>query len=474
MKSIYEVLWLFVAVVSITPTLEAAPIAKFKHIIVVIQENRSPDNLFQGLCVPPFGTGSSCSTQPTGSQYNILTSNWLDKNSPTGFTQPLPINLGIAYDLSHSHKAFVSMYDKGKMDGAGGIVCLGACPVTPQFKYVGNDDHTLDPYLELATRYGWANYMFQTNQGSSFPAHQFLFGGTSAPSAPDDAAGIYASENSTPVGATAGCLALATTTVQLIDPTGEHQKIYPCFEHQTLADVLDTSTISWKYYTPGVGLDWTAPNAIEHICQPSLPTGGKCIGPEFLSNVDLKPTDVLTDIGNCTLPEVSWVIPSGYNSDHAAKLVNVGGPAWVASIVNTLGNNPRCTSGEVYWHDTAILVTWDDWGGWYDHETPVILAQPMGDYQYGFRVPLVFVSAYTPAGYVDNQRHDFGSVLRFIEHNFGIAEGALDFADARATTNLTTFYNLSLMPRPFLPIDADKGADYFLHDTTPMTEPDDD
>ena len=474
MKSIYAVLWLSVAVVSITPALNAAPIAKFKHILVVIQENRSPDNLFQGLCVPPFGTSSSCSAQPTGSQYNILTDNWLDKSSPTGYTQPLPIPLGVAFDLSHSHKAFLSMYDNGKMDGASGIVCLGACPSAPQFKYVGNDDHTLDPYLELATRYGWANYMFQTNEGPSFPAHQFLFGGTSAPSAPDDAAGIYASENSTPVGATAGCIALASTSVQLIDPTGEHQRIYPCFEHQTLTDVLDTSAISWKYYTPGVGLDWTAPNAIAHICQPSLPTGGKCTGPEFLSNVDLKPTDVLTDIGNCTLPEVSWVVPSGYNSDHAAKVDNIGGPAWVASIVNTLGNNPRCASGEVYWHDSAIVILWDDWGGWYDHETPAILAQPLGDYQYGFRVPLVFVSAYTPAAYVDNQRHDFGSVLRFIEHNFGIAEGALDFADARATTNLNTFYNLSVMPRPFLPIDANKGADYFLHDARPLTEPDDD
>ena len=84
------------------------------------------------------------------------------------------------------------MYDGGRMDGAGDIPCSGTCATTPQFKFVDNSTGILDPYLELATQYGWANYMFQTNQGPSFPAHQFVFGGTSAPNAADDAAGIFA------------------------------------------------------------------------------------------------------------------------------------------------------------------------------------------------------------------------------------------------------------------------------------------
>ena len=66
--------------------------------------------------------------------------------------------------------------------------------------------------------------------------------------------------------------------------------------------------------------------------------------------------------------------------------------------------------------------------------------QGQGDYQYGFRVPLVVISAYTPAGYVNNDRHDFGSILRFVEHNFGIREGALQVADERATNNLIGFF----------------------------------
>jgi phospholipase C len=450
------------------------PITSFQHVIVVIQENRSPDNFFQGLCVPPFGGTNSCSSKPTRSQYNILTSNWQDKNSPTGYTQPVAIPFSEGFDLNHSHQAFLSMYHNGKMDGAGDIACRGTCIVAPQFTFVDNTQHSLDPYLELATQYGWANYMFQTNQGPSFPAHQFLFGGTSAPSASDDAAGIYASENATPVGARSGCIALATTMIALLDVTGEHQSIFPCFERQTLSDLLEAAAVSWKYYTPGVGLDWTAPNAIQHICQPDAPSGGNCVGPDFLNYVDLHPSDVLTDIGNCTLAAVSWVVPSGSNSDHSGNVDNVGGPSWVASIVNTLGNNPRCTNGEIYWKNTAIILTWDDWGGWYDHELPTILPLPQGDYQNGFRVPLIFVSAYTQPGLIDNQRHDFGSVLRFIEHNFGITEGALNFADARAATDLTSFYHLNRLPRHFVTITAPKGAEYFIHDKTPLTDPDDD
>lgn len=452
-------------------------LSSFKHIVVIVQENRSPDNLFQGLCSPPYGTSASCSATPTGSQYNILTANWLDKTSSTGTTQPGPVPLANAYDLGHRHISFMNECDrqpkaKCAMDGAANDTCMGTCPTKPAFKYVDNSTGIVNPYLDLASQYGWANYMFQTNQGPSFPAHQFLFGGTSAPSGSDDAAGIFASENTLPKTAAAGCVALSTTTVMVIDPTGEHSTTYPCFEHTTLSDLLDPLGISWKYYTPSAGSIWTAPNAIQHICMPNAPTGGTCEGSEWLTHVVLKQTQALTDISKCQLPNVSWVIPVGADSDHPS--MNKGtGPAWVASIVNAIGNNPKCKNGETYWNDTAIVITWDDWGGWYDHEPPTFLAEPEGDYQYGFRVPLIVVSAYTTAAYVNNDWQDFGSVLRFVEKNFGVAEGALGFADARSTTDLTGFFNLSGAPRVFTPIAAPLGAQFFLHDTRPATDPDD-
>jgi phospholipase C len=338
---------------------------------------------------------------------------------------------------------------------------------------VANSNGILNPYLELATQYGWANYMFQTNQGPSFPAHQFLFGGTSAPSAADDAAGIFASENMSGTAKTAGCTAEFGTTVQLIDPTGENSghKIYPCFEHQTMADVLPP-IVTWRYYTPGAGSIWTAPNAIQHICQSTGP-GGKCAGPDWPANVDLRPANVLSDIAACNLRSISWVIPTGANSDHASAN-DGGGPSWVASIVNAIGHSSTCDNNTGYWQNTAIIIAWDDWGGWYDHERPTFLAQPEGDYQYGFRVPLIFVSAYTPARYIDNGRHDFGSILRFMEHNFGIREGALNFADSRATGDLTGFYDFALAPRAFQTIKARKNAAFFLLDKRRPTDPDDD
>jgi phospholipase C len=105
--------------------------------------------------------------------------------------------------------------------------------------------------------------------------------------------------------------------------------------------------------------------------------------------------------------------------------------------------------------------------------THVILAKPQGDYQYGSRVPLLVVSAYTPAGYINNVRHDFGSILRFIEFNFGIPQGALNFAVARATTDLTAFFDLTEAPRPHLKVSAPRTATFLLHDMRKATDPDD-
>jgi phospholipase C len=137
------------------------------------------------------------------------------------------------------------------------------------------------------------------------------------------------------------------------------------------------------------------------------------LGGEWAANVDLVPADVLTDIAGCRLSNVSWVIPDGRNSDHAGGTTTTGGPSWVAAIVNAIGTANACDDGAGYWSDTAILVTRDDWGGWYDHVAPSVPAGPQGHYQYGFRVPLLVVSAYTPKGYVNDVPHDFGSVLRF-------------------------------------------------------------
>ena len=406
---------------------------EIQHVVVIFQENRTPDNLFHGLA------GADIANEGVNS---------------AGQTVPLaPLPLANNYDLSHSHEAFVKMYDGGKMDGADkiGVTCAktatGCPPANPQFKYV--DPFDVEPYFQLAEQYTFADRMFQTNQGPSFPAHQFIISGTSAPSATSD---LYAAENPSvsQSGGEAGCNAPAGSYVFLIDPYGgESSKQFPCFEHPAVVDLLDGVAVSWRYYTPVLGSIWTGPNAIQHLR----------FGPDWSNNVIKSATQVLTDIASSQLPRVSWVIPTGQASDHAS--INEGsGPSWVASIVNAIGNSS-------YWSTTAIFITWDDWGGWYDHVAPPIY----DSYEYGFRVPLIVVSPYARQGYVSHLTHDFGSILRFIEEDFNLS--SLGYADARAD-NLLDCFDLSQSPIPFQPVAAKYDSSHFLNDRTPPTPPDDD
>ena len=449
--------------------LSSSQTVTFKHIVVIFQENRTPDNLFGSN--PNFEPGVDIATFGINSKGNKI---------------PLKATpLSYCYDLGHSHTAFESMYDNGKMDGANLIKVAKdpgcVVPASPQFKFVDNSTGTVQPYFDLATQYGFANRMFQSNQGPSFPAHQFIISGTSAP---ETNSPLFASENMQ-VKAAAGCLGPPNQLVTVIDPLGSETSnppIYPCFEHPTLTDVLETAGVTWKYYTPAAGSIWTGPDAINHICIPKTRKGKLvCTGADWVNNVVIPQTNVLTDIQSCHLAAVSWVIPTAAQSDHARS--NDGsGPAWVASIVNTVGSNPACpNTGEVYWKDTAILITWDDWGGWYDHVPPYRIGQDNGwgtGYVYGFRVPLIVVSAYTPAGYVNNVNHDFGSILKFIETNFGAPGvplgpiGPGTYADSYAN-NLGTFFSLTT-PRPFQMIPAKYDANYFIHNQSPLLGPDDD
>ncbi len=483
--------------------LGAAPayaISNFQHIVIVVQENRTPDNLFMGMC-QGFGGTAQCSTTDT-KQYDLQTSAWLDKKNSGGTITPEVQPLGINYDARHNHKDFVSMCDSAKfgdpckMDGAANVFCGGVgCKSLTQFPFYYVKPSDVASYFTLAKSYGWDNHFYQTNQGPSFPAHQFLFGATSAPSATDDAEGNFVSENIECRGMNGhgrlkgngcnnGCIAPPAAVIQMIDKNGREDpenKVDPCMEHQTISDLLEASSLTWNYYAPNEGSLWTAPVAINHICGGEF-RGGKCpAGSDFLKHFrQVAEHTLLTDIANCALPAVSWVIPNGPDSDHAGKLTTTGGPEWVASVVNAIGEAPSCGGSGTYWQNTAIVITWDDWGGWYDHEPPTFLASPEGGYQLGFRVPMIFVSAYTPQGYIDGEYSaDFGDIANFVENNIGIAEGALGLADARAyqrssPADLRQFYDLNNPPRTFVHIPSWRNAKWFLNDRSPPTPPDDD
>lgn len=420
---------------------------KIQHVVVIVQENRTPDNLFHGL--PNADIGNS----GVNSQGQTITLFQTDLVPP--------------FDLNHRHADFVSMYDGGKMDGADliPVVCpagtTNCAPPSPQFTYVNPAE--VAPYFALAQQYTFGDRMFQTNQGPSFPAHQFLLAGTSAPAVGSD---LFAAENLARESDNAGCIAAPSITVALIDPSGnESQSAYPCYEHPTLTDLLNAKGISWKYYAPSPGSIWTAPNAIQHMCGPNVPppNGTKCEGSDWVNHVVLQstsnPAPILTDISNNQLPAVSWIIPSAKNSDHAGE-GDGSGPSWVASIVNAIGNS-------AYWSNTAIFITWDDWGGWYDHVAPKII----NSYEYGFRVPLIVVSPYAKAHYISHATHDFGSILKFVEENYGLP--SLGYADAPAD-DFSDCFNFTQTPLTFQTIKAPLSADFFLNDHRTPEGPDND
>jgi phospholipase C len=440
-------------------TSSGVPAGSLQHVVIIFQENRTPDNLFHDPALIAKGADIASSGVNSKGQTIPLSSTSLAKD----------------YDISRSHGAFTKMCDLNtstgtcKMDGADQVLvtcsmqATGCPPPNPQFMYVQASD--VQPYFDMAEQYTFADHMLQTNEGPSFPAHQFIISGTSAPTATSN---LFAAENTT--GGT-GCAAPPAASVALVDPKGnESSKIYPCFEHPTLTDELNAKHASWRYYAPSAGSIWTAPNAIQHMCGPNAtpPNATACGGSDWVNSVVLNPAQILTDISNNLLPAVSWVIPAGQNSDHPGSIDNVGGPSWVASVVNAIGTSS-------YWSNTAIIITWDDWGGWYDHvPPPKVINDGSGwgaGYVYGFRVPLIVVSAFAKAGYISHVPHDFGSILNLIEQNFGLA--SLGYADARAD-NLSDCFNFHQTPLHFQTIAAPLNTEHFLNDRTPPTDPDDD
>ncbi len=433
--------------------------AVIQHIVVIFQENRSTDNLFQDPVL--ISRGADIASSGVNSH---------------GQTLPLsPMDLGTVgsnpqnYDLGHEHIDFVSMYDGGKMDGADHVSCRlpSHCPPNqnpnPQFKYVKPAD--IQPYFALAEQYTFGDRMFQTNEGPSFPAHQFIISGTSAPTATSP---LFNAEN--PVSGLAGCIAPPTQTVIMIDAAGSETSQppeYPCFEHPTLTDLLETNDVTWRYYTPSAGSIWTGPVAIRHICQPqTVASVLTCTGPEWNDDVVIPQSQVLTDIAAGKLAQVTWIIPGGLSSDHA--LTNDGsGPSWVASIVNAIGNSP-------FWANTTIIITWDDWGGWYDHVAPKVIDDGVSwgsGYVYGFRVPLIVVSPYAKAAYISHTTHDFGSILKLIETTFKLP--SLGYADTPAD-DMSDCFNLTQSPLTFKTIPAPLDAAYFINDKRAPLNPDDD
>ncbi len=354
-----------------------------RHVIVIIQENRSFDNMFNGF--------PGADTQSWGYTH-------------TGAQQPLAqVSLYNTDDVCHSHPCFETSYDNGKMDGFD--LVQKHIHLLP-YSFVQQSD--VQPYWDMAAQYTLADRFFQSNNGPSFPAHQYLIAGQS---------GI---EKNPSLHKPWGC------DTQKSNP--------PCFDYKTIADLADAAGVSWRSYSSGTTYTdfpnlsiWQAYDAIRHIRY------GADWSPDHIS---VPETNVLTDIQTGNLAQISYVTPSYGNSDHPGCGSRcLSGPGWVAAVVNAVGESP-------YWRDTAIFVLWDDWGGWYDHVAPPQTATN----GLGFRVPFIAISPYVRSAFISHNQHDFGSVLHFIEETFGL--GSLNQIDA-TSDNLSDCFDLAQTPLNF-------------------------
>jgi len=349
-------------------------------------------------------------------------------------------------DIEHSHRTLEVEYDGGKMDGFDEISygTRGSLGPAKFYPYAFVERSEVQPYWDMASRYGLADHMFSTATTDSFVAHQEIIAGSTRLNG-------NMSLTDTPSSIPWGCDAPPGTVTGVIYTSGRVNDFggpFPCLNaYKTMADVLDAGAVTWKYYVESYDLNSPYADFGGRVWDAFDVIKGVRYGPDW-KNVTIPNTTIFDDIKGGKLPAVSWVMPTLAASDHPASGYNLG-PSWVTSVVNAVGKSQ-------YWKDTAILIMWDDWGGFYDGVPP-----PQLDYtSLGMRVPLIVVSPYAKPHFVSKTQYEFGSVLKFIEENFGT--NSLGSTDTRANS-IVDMFNLSQPPSAFKPFSALFGRQYLLN-----------
>ena len=383
-----------------------------KHIIFIVDENRSFDNFFGEY---PGADGTT-----TGKI-------WVN-----GQTMTIPLKPGIdvaPHDIEHGFVAGLLSIDGGKMDGFNRVLYGNDLTGYTEFSR-----SQLPNYYKYADRFVLADHFFTSAFGPTNPEHlytvaadgyglvdNFSAGGTGSTS------GFYC--DSPDMSVEAFRRNISSSGQQQImtweDQLGSHYPLYiykiaafwqkqrNCFDMPTLPDELTRAGITWKYYADTENI-YNALEEIKHVR----------FGPEW-KNVQ-SPDQLIKDLQSHHLPQVSWVNPPVSYDEHPGSGVSVcAGENWTVQHVNAVMHSP-------YWKDTAIVQVWDDFGGFYDHIPP-----PHLDYMgLGPRAPALIISPWTrrgtnpDGGYIDHTTYEFGSVLAFIEKTFGLKP--LTVRDAKA------------------------------------------
>lgn len=438
-----------------------------KHIVLIVQENRSFDNLFATF---PGADGAKRGKEKTknGDKWVTLAAKPLITKSD-----------GQYYDLQHCHASFETDFDAGQMDGFN-LEGKGVCPNAPPAKllpYQYVNPSQIAPYWDIARSWVLADNMFQTQASGSFTAHQDLIRGDtciqSCVSPSSDTLSLIDNPTYWPWGCDAG-KNVKTHTINIYGQESSGATgPYPCSNHfptyknggyKTLADRMDAAGVSWKYYTPcfsGSDQPSCSPSSDcgdgVNTCDADLLDAFDVIypvrdGAEWGKNVTWPETNIFSDLTGKAFPSVSWVIPEDDESDHPGEKNDLG-PEWVASVVNAIGKSS-------YWKSSVIIVIWDDWGGFYDHVPPPFQDQLGG---LGFRVPMLLISPYaiagTNGGLVAHTQYEYGSILKYIEQNWNLP--SLGTTDARSTS-IGNVLNYKQPPRAFTAIPSSMDARYFI------------
>lgn len=336
------------------------------HIVFIVKENRSFDSMFGTF---PNADGATTYTDIHGQTHPL-------NHQPDHLTN----------DIDHSHAGYLKASDHGKLDNFASLYGAIQNHVDVSDSQLYQSD--IPNYWSYAKTFALSDKFFSAVAGPTFPNHLYTI------------AGEDANVDTIPVTKGAwGCDSPKGVTVEERAPNGTTQKVPPCFDFPTLADLLDPASISWKYYVyPGSFLDTF--DAIKHIRY----------GPDWNTHRS-NWTNFVSDAATGNLPAVSWLLLPFIYSEHAPHSVCAGENETVQQINAVMQNTSL-------WSSTAIVLTWDDWGGFYDHVAPPVGPNPQ--INYGGRVPAIIISPYAKPGYVDHTMYSFPSMLKFTEDVFGL------------------------------------------------------
>ena len=389
----------------------AGPQSPIQHLIFIVQENHSFDNYFGTYPgANGFPANASVFIDPSNTSLGSISPYHLSADVPVmivgdelppGVADPdalaadasnptSPFHLAsqsIGQDLSHAFSVAHAAYDNGKMDA---FVSAEKSNLT-----MGYYDRSDIPYYwDYADHYVLDDNFFSSLMGPSFPNHLYIASGTNGPTN----------------------LTYPWISGQGIkdNPASNFSWTGVDLTWSTLAQDLSNNNLSWKWYDGD--LNATAPT-IWNV----LP-----LFDYFQTNPNQLKTHVqytpnfISDVKNNSLPAVSWIIPGGWRpaalpfaandsiSEHPPARSDAG-MDYVSYLVNQVMNSSE-------WNSTAIVITWDDYGGFYDHVAP----PQIDSYGEGFRVPTLVISPWAKPGYIDHTSYEFTSLIKLAEDNFNL------------------------------------------------------